>query len=651
MTDKFIKTVFARLSIMLLAALVSSQAYADFEKGYFRYRQIDADSVEVVGVASDSINLKHINIGYDVEFEGKFYKIAGIASGAFDGLPELLTVNTNISDIRYIGSGAFRDCPKLLNVDITNKVSEIEGYTFAGCPSLTTVTFQGYIKSVGGHAFEGCTSLNSVVLSGTVSIGDYAFSDCTNLRSAILPWQLEEIGSCAFYNTAISEVSFKDRVKEIGSSAFADCRYLTSVKILGVETDPVDINPQAFDGSPITYVSLNRDLSGSLINPFGTQVQEVFMGEALTCVNDRLFEDCASLTKVTFGPSVREIGASAFARCTSLTDIDLPDGLELISSSAFHSCTGLTSVSIPASVTKIDGLVFEYCSNLTSFTLEDSGTPLEMHYLTLNGCPVTDFYMGRDFTCNHFGSIFEAELRSVVMGDMVTEVPDYAFHVRKGLASVTFGENVRRIGNNAFNGCESITGLSLGGNVEEIADNAFIGCAGLTAITIPGSVATIGAAAFRSCPAVVRIELGAGVREIGLWAFVDSQDVSEVVSANPVPPTVNDPFSDRTYAEATLIVPTGSRAAYMAAPYWEEFGTIVERDMSGLTHVGDGSRAAVTVIDGSLSFTADCAGVTVCDAGGRLVYRGAVKAGEKLELAPGNAYIVVMDGRTRKVVL
>ena len=43
--------------------------------------------------------------------------------------------------------------------------------------------------------------------------------------------------------------------------------------------------------------------------------------------------------------------------------------------------------------------------------------------------------------------------------------------------------------------------------------------------------------------------------------------------------------------------------------------------------------------------------MTVCDAGGRLVYRGAVKAGEKLELAPGNAYIVVMDGRTRKVVL
>lgn len=111
MTDNFIKTVFARLSIMLLAALVSSQVYAAFEVGCFRYRQINADSVEVVGVASDSINLKHINIGYDVAFEGKFYKIAGIASGAFKELPELFNPGCEVL-VHHLDTvaGSFPSC-------------------------------------------------------------------------------------------------------------------------------------------------------------------------------------------------------------------------------------------------------------------------------------------------------------------------------------------------------------------------------------------------------------------------------------------------------------------------------------------------------------------------------------------------------------
>ena len=96
-----------------------------------------------------------------------------------------------------------------------------------------------------------------------------------------------------------------------------------------------------------------------------------------------------------------------------------------------------------------------------------------------------------------------------------------------------------------FNELQHFTGLT------NINDYAFNGCSSLTSITIPSSVTSIGKSAFDGC---------------------NSLSTVDVKNPSPVAITQNT-FSNRT--NTTLYVPTGSRAAYLAADYWKEFKEIV----------------------------------------------------------------------------
>ena len=85
-----------------------------------------------------------------------------------------------------------------------------------------------------------------------------------------------------------------------------------------------------------------------------------------------------------------------------------------------------------------------------------------------------------------------------------------------------------------------------------IGDFAFSGCSGLTSIGIPSSVTSIGQSAFYGCRSLTSVVVG--------W--------SEPISISSYV------FSNR--ANATLYVPHGSKSAYLAAPYWQDFNEIVE---------------------------------------------------------------------------
>ena len=121
------------------------------------------------------------------------------------------------------------------------------------------------------------------------------------------------------------------------------------------------------------------------------------------------FSGCSSLTSVTIGNSVTNIGWSAFSGCSGLTSISvengntvydsrdncnaiiktatntliagckntiIPNSVTSIGYRAFYNCSSLTSVTIPNSVTNIGDYAFSGCSSLTSVTIPNSVTSI-----------------------------------------------------------------------------------------------------------------------------------------------------------------------------------------------------------------------------------------------------------------------------------
>ena len=120
------------------------------------------------------------------------------------------------------------------------------------------------------------------------------------------------------------------------------------------------------------------------------------------------------------------------------------------------------------------------------------------------------------------------------------------------MSAVTIPEEVTQISYSSFEGCSSLTSISIPESVTSIGREAFRGCSGLTSITIPSSVTSIGDFAFDGC-----------------------SSLTSVVVKNKIPLSIYaNTFSNR--CNATLYVPSGSKAAYEAADGWKDFKEIVE---------------------------------------------------------------------------
>ena len=230
-------------------------------------------------------------------------------------------------------------------------------------------------------------------------------------------------------------------------------------------------------------------------------------------------ESIIHFDELKYFTGLTSIGDNAFSGCSSLYSVTIPSSVTSIGDDAFSGCSGLQSVTIPSSVTSIGSSAFYDCGgdlyvncNIPSYSSYDE----------------SPFYSG-NFT-------------SLVIGEGVASIGDYAFYGSSGLQSVTIPSSVTSIGNNAFSGCGgdlyvncnipsyssydkspfysgNFTSLVIGEGVTSIGDNAFYGCSGLPSVTIPSSVTSIGNNAFLGCTSLKNITILEGVRMIGDYAF------------------------------------------------------------------------------------------------------------------------------------
>lgn len=291
--------------------------------------------------------------------------------------------------------------------------------------------------------------------------------------------------------------------------------------------------------------------------------------------------------------------------------------------SAFRGCSSLTSITIPENVTNICDGAFLGCTSLKEVVFEDGFTVLSMG-LNYEGeglfydCPLEKVYLGRDLSyrsdrINGFSPFFGREkLKSITIGDCVTEIGRYAFYDCCNLTSVTISKSVASIGERAFYDCSNLTSIIIPEGVTSIGSYAFYNCSSLTSFTIPEEVTLIGKVTFKGCSSLTSITIGKSVASIDQAALYECEALTSIYLMGGTPPSVgSDNFTGASYADITVFVPQGTLAVYQAAEVWENFWDIQEHDIPVDSDIEIKKCATPTIIygKGKLSIASETEGV------------------------------------------
>lgn len=135
------------------------------------------------------------------------------------------------------------------------------------------------------------------------------------------------LGTAAFANSGLVQITLPASVAVIGTAAFQGCTNLSSVDMS--QTSIIAIPPSAFSG-------------------------------------------CTSLSSIATPLTVLRIGSSAFAGCTSIgpnIPLALLNSVQFFGDAVFDQCTGLTAVTFSANVVQIGAHVLRGCRQLLSVSV------------------------------------------------------------------------------------------------------------------------------------------------------------------------------------------------------------------------------------------------------------------------------------------
>lgn len=257
--------------------------------------------------------------------------------------------------LQRIGEMAFDNCKALEELVIPQSVVAIGGGAFRGVRALKHVTFAtgNSMTVLESNMFNGCWSLTTVELPANMSVIDNdAFNGCKSLSEFDFG-NICEIGSNAFNDTGLVNVTLSASLTKLGGGAFANCDDLVELVFL---------------------CQYNENLHLSSMFADCSSLQRVTLPEGITVIDDNLFKNCDSLTSIVIPASVKTIGNNAFGGWfgSRLASVTFAEGsqLETIGANAFSRREMLTSIAFPKSLKSIGANAFDFCSNLTTVSFE-----------------------------------------------------------------------------------------------------------------------------------------------------------------------------------------------------------------------------------------------------------------------------------------
>lgn len=331
------------------------------------------------------------------------------------------------------------------------------------------------------------TARGEIVIPATIegypvtTIGSKAFRNCTYLTSISIPDSVVTIEDSSFYHcSGLTSIFIPDSVIAIGSSVFSSCDNLTAIEV-------DENNPEYCSMDGVLYT---KDMTVLLKYPSG-QSGAYIVPDGVTTIERGAISGSDALTAVTIPDSVVAIGSNF--GCDNLTAIDVDEN-----NSYYSSLDGVL-------FSKDKTILLDYpCGRSGAYIVPDDVTTI---------CD------------NAFGG---SKITSVTISDSVTDMGEEAFSFCRSLRSVTIGKGIATIGESTFSNCTSLTSVTMKEGVTAIEAWAFGSCTNLTSIYIPDGVTTIGDHAFYDCRNLVSVTIPASVTTIGEDAFMVCGDITSV---------------------------------------------------------------------------------------------------------------------------
>jgi hypothetical protein len=298
---------------------------------------------------------------------------------------DYVTNDGTITITGYTGPGLIVTIPGTIN---GLPVTSIGDGAFYDYYHLLGVTIPDSVTHLGFEAFENCFSLTNVTIgNGITRIGDQAFSYCVSLSTVQLPDNVTDIGNSAFARSGLRSVSFGARVTLIEEGAFFNCVNLSSVPILSGVTNIGDGGfEECWSLTNVTLGSNLTDIGESAF--FGSALTQVIVPGSVTNLGDVAFDFCGQLGAIIVeeaNPVCSSVAGVLFDKSQATVlqypaglpgSYAIPNGTISIGMDAFGGCEGLTDVTIPNSVTSIEHLAFDDCKGLTNVTVGSGVTNL-----------------------------------------------------------------------------------------------------------------------------------------------------------------------------------------------------------------------------------------------------------------------------------
>lgn len=165
-------------------------------------------------------------------------------------------------------------------------------------------------------------------------------------------------------------------------------------------------------------------------------------------------------------------------------------------------------------------------------------------------------------------------LTSVSLPTSITSIGPSSFKYSFGFSSIVIPSNVEYIGVEAFKYCGSLESVTFNEGLTAINYGAFNECESLNNVVIPDSVTNIAQYAFNYTRSMTNMTIGRGITTIGSSAITGSGPVNKIITfLGTTPPTIQ---SDSFNHILKMIVPAGTRDAYISATNWAKYADIIE---------------------------------------------------------------------------
>ena len=579
--------------------------------------------------------------------------ITTIHSGALVECPNLKTVSipstVETFDIAFGGVAIVDTCPKLEKVEYKAKNATGSYYNsiFADCGNeaeemtlifgkdivttpvnflnncgVKTVTFPEGIKKIREYAITGCQRLETITIPSSVVrfnenlATDYVFGQCNNLKTVNYnaPNVEGEVGAYIFYEIESDfHVNFGKGIVEIPENFVYKCGLTQIAFPEGVQTIRHNCLVDCDALKTVTVPTTAETIEYQFVTQCDNVETIYFNANCTSAPTSALISDSGNFAnpgmKVLLGKNVTTVPKNFINNC-AIVDFVYPEGVKVIRSKSLANCDALKIVTIPTTVEQAEHRVVTDCDNLQSIIYKARNAVYggDYYYLFYNSGNASGLELHFTDTVEALPNRFMGNcgVRSVVLPDGITAIPERTICDCAYLTSLTIPEGITSIAAEAFYDCQNLTEIHynainvkdlkaaqcafsnagengngitvfvgkkvtrIPGNLfyssssklgapkitsvkfaegcvcKEIGKAAFANCVSLPAIRIPDSVTTIGKEAFQKCTALTDVTIGKGVTNIDDAAFSDCTSLISITIPDNITTMGKAVFADCT---------------------------------------------------------------------------------------------------------